>query len=81
MSDRHIDATKVQNSFLRLTFETDYRLWRPRCIYTDPEVLIAEDETGELWRIAFIVGWEHSICFAEPQRVEKVSTPIERNPE
>jgi len=68
--DYEVDGEKVMRAFYRATFLTAQELWRVRAVYIDPHELVADDQEGALWRVPFIVGWNHSVVFAEPKEVD-----------
>jgi hypothetical protein len=69
------DVDKVIDTFYA-EFCTDERYWWwARAVRVDPNVIIADDDEGSLWRVPIQTDGDQNITFGEPERVLQTFTP------
>lgn len=75
------DIDKVRGEFWRdfATEEHNRYWWWPRSIWTDPNEIIADDDEGHLYRVAFSSDDEGNVTFEEPQEVRETFVDVTNN--
>lgn len=69
------DVDKVIDTFYA-EFCTDERYWWwARAVRVDPNVIIADDDEGSLWRVPIQTDGDQNITFGEPERVLQTFQP------
>lgn len=69
------DVDKVIDTFYA-EFCTDERYWWwARAVRVDPNVIIADDDEGSLWRVPIQTDADQNITFGEPERVIQTFQP------
>lgn len=69
------DVDKVIDVFYAEFCIDERYWWWARAVRVDPNVIIADDDEGSLWRVPIITDADQSITFGEPERVLQTFQP------
>lgn len=69
------DVDKVIDVFYSEFCVDDRYWWWARAVRVDPNVIIADDDEGSLWRVPIQTDGDQNITFGEPERVLQTFTP------
>lgn len=69
------DVDKVIDVFYSEFCVDDRYWWWARAVRVDPNVIIADDDEGSLWRVPIQTDGDQGITFGEPERVLQTFTP------
>lgn len=69
------DVDAVIETFYSEFCVDDRYWWWARAIRVDPNVVIADDDEGSLWRVPIQTDGDQNITFGEPERVLQTFTP------
>lgn len=69
------DVDKVIDVFYSEFCVDERYWWWARAVRVDPNVIIADDDEGSLWRVPINTDADQNITFGEPERVLQTFTP------
>ena len=69
------DVDKVIDTFYAEFCVDDRYWWWARAVRVDPNVVIADDDEGSLWRVPIQTDADQNITFGEPERVIQTFQP------
>ena len=69
------DVDKVVDTFYAEFCTDDRYWWWARAVRVDPNVIIADDDEGSLWRVPIQTDGDQTITFGDPERVLQTFQP------